>query len=136
MSNEPLVLVVEDNEANQLLTRAVLERDGYQVEVAGTADEALEKLATTRPSLILMDIQLPGDDGLSLTRQLKAGPATADIPIIALTAHAMPGDSQATIDSGCAGCITKPIDTTTFGAQIREVLASGGGRTASLRDRS
>lgn len=126
MSDAALVLVVEDNEANQLLVQAVLERDGYQVEVAATADEALEKLARTRPSLILMDIQLPGDDGLCLTRQLKAGPATADIPIIALTAHAMPGDSQATTDAGCAGCITKPIDTTIFGAQIRKILASAG----------
>lgn len=130
MNNPPLVLVVEDNEANQLLTRAVLEREGYEVEVAGAGDEALEQLARRMPSLILMDIQLPGEDGLSLTRRLKAGPATANIPIIALTAHAMRGDSQATIDAGCAGYIAKPIDTTAFGAQIREILAPVSGLPA------
>jgi len=123
MNDPSLVLVVEDNEANQLLARAVLEREGYRVEVAGAADEALEKLGNQLPSLILMDIQLPGQDGLSLTRQLKASPATANIPIIALTAHAMIGDREATIANGCAGYIAKPIDTSTFGDLIREILA-------------
>lgn len=123
MNRPSLVLVVEDNEANQLLARAVLEREGYLVEVAGAAEEALEKVGETLPSLILMDIQLPGQDGLSLTRQLKASPTTANIPIIALTAHAMIGDRDATIAAGCAGYIAKPIDTSTFGDQIREILA-------------
>ena len=123
MNGPSLVLVVEDNEANQLLARAVLEREGYRVEVAGGADEALEKVGETLPNLILMDIQLPGQDGLSLTRQLKAAPTTANIPIIALTAHAMLGDREATIAAGCAGYIAKPIDTNTFGHQIREILA-------------
>jgi CheY-like chemotaxis protein len=122
-----LVLVVEDNEANQLLTRAVLEREGYQVEVAGVADEALEKVGEKLPHLILMDLQLPGQDGLSLTRQLKTSPATANIPIIALTAHAMRGDLEATIAAGCAGYIAKPIDTSTFADQIREILTQVGG---------
>ena len=136
MINPSLVLVVEDNEANQLLARAVLEREGYEVEVACAADEALEQLAMKLPTFILMDIQLPGQDGLSLTRQLKAAPTTADIPIIALTAHAMPGDSQATIAAGCAGYIAKPIDTSTFGTQIREILAPIGGLTVPPRPRS
>ena len=118
-----LVLVVEDNEANQLLARAVLEREGYRVEVANAADEALEKVGENVPHLILMDLQLPGQDGLSLTRQFKSSPATANIPIIALTAHAMRGDREATIAAGCAGYIAKPIDTSTFGDQIREILA-------------
>jgi CheY-like chemotaxis protein len=122
--NEPtLVLVVEDNEANQLLARAVLEREGYRVELAGGADEALEKVGKTPPSFVLMDIQLPGQDGLSLARQIKAAPSTAHIPIIALTAHAMRGDREATIAAGCAGYIAKPIDTRTFGDQIRAILA-------------
>jgi CheY-like chemotaxis protein len=125
MRDEFFVLVVEDNEANQLLARCVLEREGYQVEVAGAADEALEKLGEKVPNLILMDIQLPGKDGLSFTRQLKESRTTANIPIIALTAHAMIGDREATIAAGCAGYIAKPIDTRTLGDQIREILAQG-----------
>jgi CheY-like chemotaxis protein len=123
MSDLSFVLVIEDNEANQLLAGAVLEREGYRVEFAATADEALEKLGKQLPSLILMDIQLPGQDGLSLTRRLKALPTRANIPIIALTAHAMIGDREAAIAAGCAGYIAKPIDTSTFGDQIREILA-------------
>jgi CheY-like chemotaxis protein len=123
MNSRSLALVIEDNEANQLLARSVLEREGYRVEVAGGAEEALKKLVEKHPNLILMDIQLPGQDGLSLTRQLKASPTTAGIPIIALTAHAMIGDREATIAAGCAGYIAKPIDTTTFGDLVREILA-------------
>ncbi|HYR50153.1 MAG TPA: response regulator [Candidatus Eisenbacteria bacterium] len=123
MRDQFFVLVVEDNEANQLLARCVLEREGYRVEVAGAADEALEKVGKKPPNLILMDIQLPGQDGLSLTRQLKKSPTTADIPIIALTADAMIGDREATIAAGCAGYIAKPIDTRRLGDQIREILA-------------
>jgi CheY-like chemotaxis protein len=123
MSDRSRVLVVEDNEANQLLARSVLEREGYCVVLAGAAEDALEKVVETLPDLILMDIQLPGQDGLSLTRQLKALPATATIPIIALTAHAMIGDREAAIAAGCAGYIAKPIDTRTFGDQIRDILA-------------
>jgi CheY-like chemotaxis protein len=122
MSYQPLVLVVEDNDANQLLARSVLEREGYRVEVAGAAEEALEKMAERLPNLILMDVQLPGQDGLSLTRALKADPTTANIPVIALTAHAMIGDREETIAAGCAGYIAKPIDTRTLGKQIREIL--------------
>lgn len=135
MSGPSLVLVVEDNEANQLLARAVLEREGYRVEVAGAAAEAFEKVGEKVPHLILMDLQLPGQDGLSLTRQLKSSPATANIPIIALTAHAMPGDCEATIAAGCAGYIAKPIDASTFGAQIREILAPVGGTDLSAESR-
>jgi CheY-like chemotaxis protein len=123
MNSRSVVLVIEDNEANQLLARSVLEREGYRVDVAGGAEEALEKLVEKQPNLILMDIQLPGQDGLSLTRQLKASATTAGIPIIALTAHAMIGDREATIAAGCAGYIAKPIDTTTFGDLVREILA-------------
>ena len=78
--NAPLILVVEDNETNQMLTVAVLERDGYRVVVAGNADEARQHLKTETPHLILMDVQLPGEDGLALTRQLKRNPATRPIP--------------------------------------------------------
>ncbi len=123
MTATPVILVVEDNEVNQLLTASVLDREGFEVEVAGTPQQAMELLAAHQPDLILMDIQLPGMDGLALTRRIKADPATADITIVALTAHAMTGDREQTLDAGCAGYISKPIDTRTFGNQVREFLA-------------
>jgi len=119
MSESHLILVVEDNEANQLLVRAVLELEGFSVDIAGSAPEAVERIQASTPDLILMDIQLPGQDGLSLTRQLKDDPNTADIPVVALTAHAMRGDREEAMTAGCVGYISKPIDTRTFGDQIR-----------------
>jgi CheY-like chemotaxis protein len=117
-----LILVVEDNETNQILVRAVLEMDGYRVSVAGSAGEAWEELRQDTPGLILMDIQLPGQDGLSLTRDLKSDPTTAGIPVVALTAHAMNGDREMALEAGCAGYIAKPIDTRTFAGEVRKFL--------------
>ena len=117
-----LILVVEDNETNQILVKAVLEMDGYRVGLAASAGEAWEELRHDSPSLILMDVQLPGQDGLSLTRELKADPTTAGIPVVALTAHAMNGDRELALEAGCAGYIPKPIDTRTFAGQVREYL--------------
>lgn len=122
MSKPALILLVEDNFPNQLLTVALLEREGYEVDLANTSSEALERLRSRRPDLILMDIQLPGRDGLFVTRQLKADPATAAIPIVALTANAMAGDREQALAVGCSGYLSKPIDTRMFGAQIREFL--------------
>jgi CheY-like chemotaxis protein len=119
---KPLVLVVEDNETNQLLTLAVLQRDGYDVMIAGSSEEALTKLESRTPDVILMDLQLPGQDGLSLTRALKADPALAGIPVVAMTAHAMMGDAEEALAAGCAGYIAKPIDTRTLGEQVRRYL--------------
>ena len=119
-----LILVVEDNPANQMLAEAVLEGHGYRVNLAGSADEALASIERERPALILMDIQLPGQDGLSLTRQLKADPAQASIPVVAVTAHAMPKDRQLSLDAGCIGHITKPFSGPAFGDQIRGFLRS------------
>jgi len=118
----PYVLLVEDNETNQMLTMAVLQRDGYRVEVAGTADEALAVLKAGRPDLILMDVQLPGKDGLALTRALKKNPDTASIPVVAMTAHAMSGDEALALAAGCAGYIAKPIDTRSLGDEVRRHL--------------
>jgi CheY-like chemotaxis protein len=118
------ILVVDDSEAGQLLVSSVLELQGFRVESAGSAAEVLKRLHTQSPDLILMDVQLPGQDGLSLTRQLKADPATAAIPIVALTAHAMPGDREQALAAGCVGYISKPIDTRTLGDQIREYLSA------------
>lgn len=122
MTGPHRILVVEDNEANQLLARAVLELEGYIVDVAGSAQEARERLRETKPNLILMDLQLPGEDGLSLTRELKAQPSMADIPVVALTAHAMRGDREQALTAGCVGYIAKPIDTHTFGDEVRSFL--------------
>ncbi len=118
-----LILVVEDNETNQTLVRAVLELAGYRVAVAGSADEAWEAVRELSPDLILMDVQLPGQDGLSLTRELKADRATASIPVVALTAHAMNGDRELALQAGCQGYIAKPIDTRTRALEVREYLA-------------
>jgi CheY-like chemotaxis protein len=117
-----LILLVEDNEANQLLASSVLELSGYSVEVAGDAIEAREILGRHSPDLILMDIQLPGLDGLSFVKQLKAEPATAHIPVIALTALAMAGDKERSLAAGCNGYISKPIDTRTFASEVRKYL--------------
>ena len=124
---QPLILIVEDNEANQLLESAVLELEGFAVVLAGSAPEALDVLRSMTPDLILMDFQLPGLDGLSLTRQLKDDPATAAIPVIALTAHAMRGDRDQALGAGCAGYIAKPIEVRTFGHQIRAFLTDPAG---------
>jgi len=122
VSERPLVLVVEDIPVNLMLTEAVLAAAGYRVSSAGTAEEALRRLDEERPAVILMDVQLPGEDGLSLTRRLKADPRTAAIPVIALTAHAMKGDQEAAEEAGCDAYISKPIDTRTLGAQVAAVI--------------
>lgn len=124
MSGE-LILIVDDNEANQLLVGTVLELEGFRVELAGSAIEAIERLRTAMPDLILMDVQLPGQDGLSLTRELKGDPQTARFPIVALTAHAMKGDREEALAAGCVGYIAKPIDTRTFADEVRHFLAQG-----------
>ena len=124
MKKRTLILVVEDNEANQLLASSVLEREGYLVELAANAREAVERVTTNQPDLILMDVQLPGEDGLGLARRLKADPKTTMIPIVALTAHAMVGDREEALAAGCVGYIAKPINTRTFGEQIRKYLVS------------
>ena len=87
MTPQPLILLVEDNSANQMLVRAVLEPVGYRVEVASTATQALERLKVVTPALILMDLELPGRDGLSLTRLLKSMSPTTSIPVVAMTSH-------------------------------------------------
>ena len=125
MNGPALILIVEDNEANRLLAGAVLEREGYRVEMAGNAQEALDRLAIGSPDLILMDVQMPGMDGLTLTRRLKNDTRTAGIPVVALTALAMTGDRELTLEAGCSGYISKPINTRTFAAEVARFLSSG-----------
>ena len=124
MTHGTLILVVEDNEANQLLASSVLERAGYQIALASDSVEALDAIRRNEPDLILMDIQLPGQDGLTFTRELKADPSTAAIPIVALTALAMPGDRELSLEAGCAGYISKPIDTRTLATEVGKYLAA------------
>jgi two-component system cell cycle response regulator DivK len=121
MAGEP-ILIVDDTPVNLKLTRILLLNEGYKVLTAASAEEALELLRGYRPRLILADIQLPGMDGLEMTRRIKDDPATRDITVVALTAFAMKGDEQKAIDAGCDGYITKPIDTRTLGQRIREYM--------------
>ena len=123
MNAPPLILVVDDNEAGQLLVTTVLHLEGFTVDAAGSSAEVMEQLRKHTPDLILMDVQLPGQDGLSLTRQLKSDPATAAIRIVALTAYAMAGDREQALAAGCIGYITKPIDTRNLGDQVRNFLS-------------
>jgi two-component system cell cycle response regulator DivK len=117
MPGEPL-LVVDDNPANLKLLRVTLQLGGFEVRTAEDAEEALQVLASFRPRLILMDLQLPGMDGLDLTRRLKADPATRDVIILAVTAYAMKGDDEKARAAGCDGYVTKPIDTQTLTALV------------------
>lgn len=116
------ILVVEDNPLNMELVCEVLEAHGYEVWQATAAAEALERLKAGLPELILMDIQLPGLDGLALTRRLKQDPATRDIQVVALTAHVMKGDRERILEAGCCGYIPKPIDIKELTSEVARFL--------------
>jgi two-component system, cell cycle response regulator DivK len=121
MAGEP-VLVVDDNSQNLKLVRVLLRTEGYEVRTAVDAEEALGELEVFRPRLILMDLQLPGMDGLELTRKLKADPARRDIAIIAVTAYAMKGDEEKARAAGCDAYVAKPIDIEKLPRMVREHL--------------
>jgi two-component system cell cycle response regulator/two-component system cell cycle response regulator DivK len=118
------ILLVEDNAVNRRLAVFLLRSHGYQVREATTAKEVFEILQNERPDLIVMDIQLPGMDGLEITKRLKEQPATADIPVIAVTSYAMKGDREKALAAGCAGYVTKPIDKTIFIQEIASRLSA------------
>ena len=118
------VLIVDDTPVNLKLVRVLLTRQGFDVRTANTAEEALELVQSFRPRLVLADVQLPGMNGLEMTRRIKSDPATRDTIVLALTAFAMKGDEQRAIDAGCHGYITKPIDTRTFPALIRKYMSA------------
>jgi CheY-like chemotaxis protein len=115
------ILVVEDHPINVKLVTLLLQ-NSYEVMTAADAEEALQVLQRFSPDLILMDVQLPGMDGLELTRRLKADPCTRGIVVVALTAYAMKGDEDKALAAGCSGYITKPLDTKAFGEQIAAYL--------------
>jgi CheY-like chemotaxis protein len=121
------ILIVDDNPLNLKLLRVLLAGEGYNVRTATDAMEAIAVLGTFRPLLILMDIQLPGMDGLELTKQLKADAATKDMLIVAVTAYAMKGDEEKARAIGCDGYLTKPIDTRTLPAVVAGYLRQRAG---------
>jgi two-component system, cell cycle response regulator DivK len=114
-----LILIVEDNEKNLKLARDVLKFKGFRTLDAGTADDAVATASEHLPDLILMDIQLPGTDGVGALRLLRAAPRTASIPVIALTAYAMGEDRARLIAAGFDGYLTKPIDIKVFAEQVQ-----------------
>ncbi|MDB5056683.1 MAG: two-component hybrid sensor and regulator [Chloroflexi bacterium] len=116
------ILIVEDHPLNLELARDLLEAHGYTVAAAGDAKECLARIGEQRPDLILMDVQLPGKDGLQITAELRANPATQSLRIVAMTAHAMAADAQRARAAGCDGYLTKPIQTRTFVDQISAFL--------------
>jgi CheY-like chemotaxis protein len=121
----PPILIVDDNPTNAKLLAYVLARAGYPVATAADASAALAAIASARPRLILMDLQLPGIDGFELTRRLKADPATAGIVIVAVTAYAMTGDEDRARAAGCDGYLPKPIDTRTLADTVASYLGTG-----------
>jgi two-component system, cell cycle response regulator DivK len=116
------LLIVDDNAINLKLARILLQGEGYAVHTASDAERALRVLESVKPRLILMDLQLPGMDGLELTRRLKADDATKDIVIIALTASAMKGDEERARAAGCDGYVAKPIDIDSLPVLIAQHL--------------
>jgi CheY-like chemotaxis protein len=126
-----LVLVVDDTVANVVLLRAVLAARGYQVDSAATADEARQAITRRRPDVILMDLQLPVVDGLTLTRELRAQPGGGDLLIIAVTSYAMATDREKAIRAGCDDYVSKPIDTRQLPELVARHLTERGRRSAS-----
>ena len=116
------VLIVDDSEMNIAIAQVVLLAEGFELDTAADGLEALQKVASFAPDLILMDIQMPGKDGLEVTRELKADPATRHIRIVAFTAFAMRGDEAKMRAAGCDAYLSKPIDVKAFGAQVRACL--------------
>jgi CheY-like chemotaxis protein len=117
------ILIVDDNPQNLKLARVVLEREGYLVRAARSAEEALGLMNASAPRLILMDLQLPDLDGLSLTRRLKRDPRHRAIIVIALTAHAMKGDEQRAFAAGCDAYLAKPVDIDNLAAMVAAHLS-------------
>lgn len=118
----PTILLVEDNEMNRDMLSRRLVRNGIDVEVAIDGGQCMQYLESGRPDLILMDINLPGRDGYELTREIKANPQTASIPVIALTAHAMSGDREKSLAAGCDDYDTKPVDLIRLLGKINSLL--------------
>lgn len=116
------ILVIEDNETNMYLIGFILRKNGYEVIEARSGEEGVELAIKDKPDLIIMDIQLPGIDGLEATKRIRQSEADGEIPIIALTSYAMTGDREMALSAGCTGYIEKPINTDTFIGEIEKYL--------------
>jgi CheY-like chemotaxis protein len=128
------VLIVDDNPFNVKLARYLLAADGFDVRSAETPEDALAAIASWLPALVLMDLRLPGMDGLTLTRTLRADPANRALAIIAFSAETTPEEERRALAAGCGGYITKPIDTRTFAATVRGHLGAAS-RSSAAADR-
>src|SRR5271170_5692442 len=124
------ILIIEDNMLNLELATDLLEVNGFVVNSAATAEDGLRMAREILPNLVLMDLGLPGMDGLCATRNLKANPATRHLTVVGLTAHAMKGDEEIAMDAGCDGYLTKPIDTRTFTETITRFITKASLRPA------
>jgi CheY-like chemotaxis protein len=116
------IFIIDDHPVNLELVKVLLVLEGYEVHTAGDAESALLLLPDLRPDLILMDVQLPGMDGLELARRIKADPLHKSARIVALTAYAMKGDEEKALAAGCDGYLSKPIDTRTFPKMVASFL--------------
>jgi CheY-like chemotaxis protein len=119
------ILIIEDNLLNLELATDLLAANGFAVSSAQTAEEGLRMAREILPDLVLMDLGLPGMDGLCATKDLKADPATRHLTVVGLTAHAMKGDKEIALNAGCDGYLTKPIDTRTFTESVRHFITPG-----------
>ncbi len=116
------ILVIEDNETNMYLIGFILKKNGHEVIEARSGEEGVELAVKEKPDLILMDIQLPGIDGLEATRRIRESEADRKAPIIALTSYAMTGDREKSLAAGCTGYIEKPINPDTFMGEMEKYL--------------
>ncbi len=121
------ILVIDDNEVNLKLAQKILTVSGYEVMAAARGEQAIEMACTRRPDLILLDIRLPDIDGLEVLRRLRSLPETKDVPIVAMTAQAMPDEVDRFVAAGCDGYIQKPISLQTFRAEVQRHLTSATG---------
>ncbi len=119
---KPRILVIEDNEQNIHLLTILLERNGFEVIQARSGREGIELASRVKPTLILLDIQLPIMDGYAVARELKHDPTLADVPIMAVTSSIMAGDREQILNAGCTGYVEKPINPETFVAEIEKYL--------------
>ena len=119
---KPKVLVIEDNEQNLYLTTFLLQAHGYEVVQARDGQEGIEVANQVRPTLILLDIQLPVMDGYAVAEALRSNPNLVDTPIVAVTSYAMTGDKERTLEAGCTGYIEKPINPDTFMTEVNRYL--------------
>lgn len=122
---ERTVLVIEDNEQNLYLVTFLLEKRGYTVAQARDGQEGIQRAGELKPLFILLDIQLPGMDGYDVATTLRANPALANIPIVAVTSYAMLGDRERALAAGCTGYIEKPINPETFMTEVERYLPQG-----------